>query len=146
MSKYNILIPFSNAIDPTTGGVERVYHNLVPTLRSYGCNVYATYNVESVYEESSVYTECYYLGDISMNDQRYRRKWAEIIHDKEINIVICPYPNLDVFDYFSRQNQLHVYFHIHNVPSKIMYQGMSFLPSFLKVHGSIIYQNDTLQN
>ena len=58
MSKYNILIPFSNAIDPTTGGVERVYHNLVPTLRSYGCNVYATYNVESVYDESSVYTEC----------------------------------------------------------------------------------------
>ena len=87
MSKYNILIPFSNAIDPTTGGVERVYHNLVPTLRSYGCNVYATYNVESVYDESSVYTECYYLGDISMNDQRYRKKWAEIIHDKEINIV-----------------------------------------------------------
>lgn len=30
----NILITFTNAIDPTTGGVERVYHNLVPYLGS----------------------------------------------------------------------------------------------------------------
>ena len=31
----NILIMFTNAIDPTTGGVERVYHNLVPYLREH---------------------------------------------------------------------------------------------------------------
>lgn len=41
----NILIPFANAIDPTSGGVERVYHNLVPSLRKMGCNVYATYHI-----------------------------------------------------------------------------------------------------
>lgn len=132
MSKFNILIPFSNAIDPTTGGVERVYHNLAPTLRAYGCNIYATYNVKSAYDVSSVYTEIYYLGDISMKRQEYKRKWAGIIQDKKINIVICPYPNLEVFDYFSQQTELKVFFHIHNVPSRIMYQSMSFIPSFLK--------------
>lgn len=26
----NILITFPNAIDPTTGGLEKVYHNLTP--------------------------------------------------------------------------------------------------------------------
>ena len=39
----NILITFTNAIDPTTGGVERVYHNLVPYFREHGYNVFATY-------------------------------------------------------------------------------------------------------
>ena len=28
----NILIPFANSIDPMSGGVERVYHNIVPFL------------------------------------------------------------------------------------------------------------------
>lgn len=132
MSKYNILIPFSNALDPISGGVERVYHNLVPTLRKNGCSIYATYNIKSDYDTSSVYTETFYMGDISMTDTEYRKKWDLIIRDKQINIVICPYPNLDVFDYFSQQSQLKVFFHIHNVPSKIMYQSMAFMPSFLK--------------
>ena len=72
------------------------------------------------------------MGDISMTDTEDRKKWDLIIRDKQINIVICPYPNLDVFDYFSQQSQLKVFFHIHNVPSKIMYQSMAFMPSFLK--------------
>ena len=39
----NILITFPNAIDPTTGGLEKVYHNLTPFLRNNGYNVYAVY-------------------------------------------------------------------------------------------------------
>ena len=49
----NILIMFTNAIDPTTGGVERVYHNLVPYFREHGYNVFATYQRKTDYDKNS---------------------------------------------------------------------------------------------
>lgn len=55
----NILIMFTNAIDPTTGGVERVYHNLVPYFREHGYNVFATYQRKTDYDKF-----CLYQSDI----------------------------------------------------------------------------------
>ena len=52
----NILITFPNAIDPTTGGLEKVYHNLTPFLRDSGYHVYAVYRVKSDYDTHSVYS------------------------------------------------------------------------------------------
>mgnify|MGYP000200954631 FL=1 len=59
----NILITFPNAIDPTTGGLEKVYHNLTPFLRNNGYNVYAVYRVKSDYDTHSVYTGIFYSDD-----------------------------------------------------------------------------------
>lgn len=128
----NILIPFMNAIDPRSGGVERVYHNLVPALIEHGYKVFATYNVKSDYDRYSVYTETFHMGDIAISSRKYKKKWAQLIQEKNIGIVICPFPGYECFDFFSRQRQLKVFFHIHNVPSKIIYPSISFLPSYLK--------------
>ena len=57
----NILITFTNAIDPTTGGVERVYHNLVPYFREHGYNVFATYQRKTDYDKNSVYTKAIFM-------------------------------------------------------------------------------------
>lgn len=124
----NILIPFANAIDPTSGGVERVYHNLVPSLRKMGCNVYASFNLRSHYDLTSVYTEVFYMGDITSR-KKYNEHLAKIIRKNNINIVICPFPSWKLFDFFSKQKTLKVFFHIHNVPSKIMYPEVSVVPS-----------------
>lgn len=56
-----ILIIFPNALDPTSGGLERVYHNLTPFLRKNGYEVYATYSIKSEYDERSVYNGYYLL-------------------------------------------------------------------------------------
>lgn len=126
----NILIPFQNAIDPNTGGVERVYHNLVPVLKKLGCQVFASFNLRTKYDLSSVYTEVYYLGDITSR-KKYNEHLAWLIRKNNINIVICPFPSWQLFDFFSRQKEMKVFFHIHNVPSKIMYPEVSMMPSCL---------------
>lgn len=128
----SILIPFMNAIDPKSGGVERVYHNLVPALINHGYKVFATYNIKSDYDEFSIYTETIYMGDIAISNKKYKEKWTLLIQEHAIGIVICPFPSYECFDFFSRQRQLKVFFHIHNVPSKIMYPSISFVPSCLK--------------
>lgn len=127
---YNILIPFVNAIDPTSGGVERVYHNLGPALKRLGCNVYASFNIRTKYDFSSVYTEAFYLGDIT-GRKSYNKQLEKIIRKNNINIVICPFPSWQLFDFFSRQKALKVFFHVHNVPSKIMYPDVSIVPPCL---------------
>lgn len=125
----NILITFSNALDPMTGGVERVYHNLVPALTSKGHKVYATYNKRSQYDKDSVYTEIFYTGDIKFKRKRYKEEIDRIISQRHIDIVICPFPDYVLIDLLSRHNELKVFFHIHNVPSKIMYPHVSKMPA-----------------
>lgn len=127
-----ILIPFLNAIDPTSGGVERVYHNLVPSLNRMGYEVYATYHVKSQYDKCSVYTECFYLGEKSRNFEEVKKDWLHIINQKNIGIVICPFVNSLHYDFFSRQKHLQVFFHIHNVPSIYCYPSYSKLPKCFK--------------
>ena len=128
----NILIPFANAIDPTSGGVERVYHNLVPSLRKMGCNVYATYHIKSQYDTSSVYNAIYYLGNGEKCDKKIKEQWLQIIKQRNINIIICPFSNHKYYDFFSKQKQLKVFFHIHNVPSVYHYPSVSAIPNCLK--------------
>lgn len=132
----NILITFSNALDPMTGGVERVYHNLVPALTSKGHKVYATYNKRSLYDKDSVYTEIFYTGDIKFKRKRYKDEINRIISQRHIDIAICPFPDYVLFDLLSRYNELKVFFHIHNVPSKIMYHHISLMPE--RLYGSWI--------
>lgn len=132
MSSNHILITMANAIDPTTGGVERVYHNLTPALREHGYEVYVTYNIKSDYDSHSVYTEIFYLGDLKRHRKAYFKRMFEIIRDKNIDIAICPFPDYYTFRFFSRQSQLKVFFHVHNVPSLLMYQSPRFIPKGLK--------------
>lgn len=70
-----ILIPFLNAIDPTSGGVERVYHNLVPSFIKMGYEVYATYHIRSQYDKASVYTDVFYLGEKTRNNNEIQNEW-----------------------------------------------------------------------
>lgn len=127
-----ILIPFLNAIDPTSGGVERVYHNLVPSFIKMGYEVYATYHMRSQYDKVSVYTDVFYLGEKTRNNNEIKNEWLQIIKQKNINIVICPFVNSFYYDFFSRQKELQVYFHIHNVPSVYCYPSYSKVPACLR--------------
>ncbi len=127
-----ILIPFLNAIDPTSGGVERVYHNLVPSFIKMGYEVYATYHMRSQYDKASVYTDVFYLGEKTRNNNEIKNEWLQIIKQKNINIVICPFVNSFYYDFFSRQKELQVYFHIHNVPSVYCYPSYSKVPACLR--------------
>lgn len=127
-----ILIPFLNAIDPTSGGVERVYHNLVPSFIKMGYEVYATYHIRSPYDKASVYTDVFYLGEKTRNNNEIKNEWLQIIKQKNINIVICPFVNSFYYDFFSRQKELQVYFHIHNIPSVYCYPSYSKVPACLR--------------
>lgn len=127
-----ILIPFLNAIDPTSGGVERVYHNLVPSFIKMGYEVYATYHIRSQYDKASVYTDVFYLGEKTRNNNEIKNEWLQIIKQKNINIVICPFVNSLYYDFFSQQKELQVYFHIHNVPSVYCYPSYSKVPACLR--------------
>lgn len=126
----------AHALDPTSGGVERVYHNLVPELRKRGYNVYATYNVKSDYDKESVYSKIYYLGNIPVNSKPYFSQISSLLKQKEVGIIICPFPDFELFRFFSKRQDLKVFFHIHNLPSKIMYPCPNFVP--LKLRGTII--------
>ena len=83
----NILITFTNAIDPTTGGVERVYHNLVPYFREHGYNVFATYQRKTDYDKNSVYTKAIFM-EYSIDNVGY--------FDKLDNGNGCRYCNLSI--------------------------------------------------
>lgn len=131
--KHNILIIMMNAIDPTTGGVERVYSNLAPAWRTLGCKVYATYRVKSEqYDCNSDYDDIYYMGDTPNGCDSCKAMWSKIIVERHIDVVIVPFPDYNCFDFFSRQSQLKVFFHVHNVPSKLMYPKIQALPSVLR--------------
>lgn len=127
----NIIITFANAIDPTSGGVERVYHNLTQFFISRGFNVYATYQIKSDYNKHTVYTACYYM-DVAIGHPQYKVKLDNLISRLNIDIAICPFTNFELYDYFSRKTSLKVFFHIHNVPSELLSHSISKLPPSLK--------------
>lgn len=99
----NILITFTNAIDPTTGGVERVYHNLVPYFREHGYNVFATYQRKTDYDKNSVYTKAIFM-EYSIDNVGYFDKLDKVMMEMAVDIVICPFPSYQLFNYCSRLN------------------------------------------
>jgi glycosyltransferase involved in cell wall biosynthesis len=127
----NILITFTNAIDPTTGGVERVYHNLVPYFREHGYNVFATYQRKTDYDKNSVYTKAIFM-EYSIDNVGYFDKLDKVMMEMAVDIVICPFPSYQLFNYCSRLIDKKVFFHVHNVPSKLMYPSSAKLPNILK--------------
>ena len=127
----NILIPFANSIDPMSGGVERVYHNIVPFFISHGYKVYATYHIKSAYDTKAVYTQIHHIN-IPISDPNYYTIMDGVIDRFNINIVIYPFVDHELINYFSRKKELKVFFHIHNVPSALLCPTISNLPSFLK--------------
>ena len=127
----NILIMFTNAIDPTTGGVERVYHNLVPYFREHGYNVFATYQRKTDYDKNSVYTKAIFM-EYSIDSVGYFNKLDKVMMEMAVDIVICPFPSYQLFNYCSRLIDKKVFFHVHNVPSKLMYPSSAKLPNILK--------------
>lgn len=97
-----------------------------------GYEVYATYHIRSQYDKASVYTDVFYLGENTRNNNEIKNEWLQIIKQKNINIVICPFVNPFYYDFFSRQKELQVYFHIHNVPSVYCYPSYSKVPACLR--------------
>lgn len=127
----NILIPFANAIDPTSGGVERVYHNLTPFFTSHGYKVYAVYRIPSLYDKNSVYTEAFHV-DAQISSSQYIETLEKIMRKNRIDTVIYPFVDYELYSYFSRLKNIKVFFHVHNVPSKLFRKSISAIPNFLK--------------
>ena len=126
----NILITFTNAIDPTTGGVERVYHNLVPYFREHGYNVFATYQRKLIMIKFRLYQSDIY--GVFYYNVGYFDKLDKVMMEMAVDIVICPFPSYQLFNYCSRLIDKKVFFHVHNVPSKLMYPSSAKLPNILK--------------
>ena len=116
----NILITFPNAIDPTTGGLEKVYHNLTPFLRNNGYNVYAVYRVKSDYDTHSVYTDIFYSDDYRCGI-KYNEIIDQVIQNQDINIVICAFQYFRLVRYLSTLSDIKVIHHIHNIPSAYLF-------------------------
>ena len=104
----NILITFPNAIDPTTGGLEKVYHNLTPFLRNNGYNVYAVYRVKSDYDTHSVYTDIFYSDDYRCGI-KYNEIIDQVIQNQDINIVICAFQYFRLVRYLSTLSDIKLY-------------------------------------
>lgn len=127
----NILITFPNAIDPTTGGLEKVYHNLTPYLRSNGYNVYAVYRVKSDYDTCSVYTNVFYSDDYRCG-VKYIEMINQIIQNEGIHIVICAFQYFRIVRYLSTLSDVKVVHHIHNIPSVYLFGRIHFLSNKLQ--------------
>ena len=127
----NIIITFANAIDPTSGGVERVYHNLTPYFTSHGYNVYAVYRISSSYDENSVYTKAFHV-DAPISSPQYIETLDKIMKENRINIVIYPFVDYELYRYFSHLKDIKVFFRVHNVPSKLFRKSVSVIPKCLK--------------
>ena len=128
----NILITFVNAIDPTSGGVERVYHNLAPFFTRRGDNVYAIYKKKAEYDCNSVYTDTYCVENDNDAYSAYNQMIDKVVQERKINVIICPFPSHQLFNHLSRLNNVKVFFHVHNVPSTLMLSTPRFLPESLK--------------
>lgn len=127
----NILITFPNAIDPTTGGLEKVYHNLTPFLRNNGYNVYAVYRVKSDYDTHSVYTDIFYSDDYRCGI-KYNEIIDQVIQNQGINIVICAFQYFRLVRYLSTLSDIKVIHHIHNIPSAYLFGRIHYLSSRLQ--------------
>lgn len=123
----NILITLPFSIDPISGGVPRVYWNLVPALREAGYNVYATYNVHSDCDKDNVYTDVFYMGDRPRYTAEYIKQFDDVISKWNINTVICLI-YWDYVDYFSRRDDLSVFYHVHSTPHAEFCHTPSFFP------------------
>lgn len=128
----NILITFVNAIDPASGGVERVYHNLAPFFTKRGDKVYAIYKKRSEYDCKSVYTDIYCDDNNDEAYSTYNQMIDRVVHERKINIIICPFSSYQLYSHISKFNKLKVFFHVHNVPSTLMLSSPRAIPSFLK--------------
>lgn len=128
----NILITFVNAIDPTSGGVERVYHNLAPFFTKRGDKVYAIYKKRSEYDCKSVYTEVFWDDEDDDKFAKYIRLIDTVVAKYKINVVICPFVSWQLFGYLSKISDIKVFFHIHNIPSVYLLPTPKKFPKFLK--------------
>ena len=127
-----ILITFLNAIDPTSGGVERVYHNLAPFFTRRGDKVYAIYKKRRKYDCKSVYTDAYCVENDNEAFTAYNQMIDNVVHERQINVIICPFPSHQLFNHLSRLANIKVFFHVHNVPSTLMLSTPRFLPESIK--------------
>ena len=52
--------------------------------------------------------------------------------ENKINIVIYPFVDYELYRYFSHLKDIKVFFHVHNVPSKLFRKSVSIIPKCLK--------------
>lgn len=126
----NILILLPNAIDPQSGGLERVYSNLIPFLKENGCNIFALYHVRSEYDEKNDYTQVYFVDERKFL-KKSKRLLFQIIETRNIDTIICAYQDFRVLQCVSKIENVKVIHHIHNVPSVYLKNKMRMLPSCL---------------
>lgn len=139
----NILIILPHNIDPETGGVQRVYWNLVPEFRKRGFKVFATYNRKSTLDDKQdVYDRIYYMEGLNIESVAFTDRLSNIIREKNIGIVIHTCYGFQIFDYLSKQKDLKVFFHLHAA-------DFAFYPAFVPLAlrrtklGSVIYHLNT---
>lgn len=125
MQKILIILP--NALDPTSGGLERVYHNLTPYLWEHGYEVYATYTKLSDYDKFSVYDGAFFF-DAPANPKQYVNFVADIIKRMEFDFVINSFMDFRIMSYLSKLKNTRVIHHVHNVPSVYLHSNIHFIP------------------
>lgn len=70
--------------------------------------------------------------EYSIDNVGYFDKLDKVMMEMAVDIVICPFPSYQLFNYCSRLIDKKVFFHVHNVPSKLMYPSSAKLPNILK--------------
>lgn len=133
--KKSILIVLPNALDPTSGGLERVYHNLTPFFRAHGYEVYATYTKKSDYDNHSVYNGAYYCPHRGCSDG-YINDIADVLATHHFDYIINSYTDYRTLRYASSLKGVNVMHHIHNIPSVYLYTKINIMPK--KLVGSLL--------
>lgn len=125
-----ILIIFPNALDPTSGGLERVYHNLTPFLRKNGYEVYATYSIKSEYDERSVYNGYYLLPHPGDSDD-YVKGVTDVLACHHFDYIVNSFMSFRILRYLSTISETNVIHHVHNIPSRYLFSSIGIMPGRL---------------
>lgn len=135
MENKKILIVLPNALDPNSGGVERVYYNLTPFLKKIGYSVYATYSKESSWDTSHIYNESFLLNTQG-SAKRYKDELKIFLNEHHFDYIINSWMDYNVVTYLSSLSNQRVIHHVHNIPSQYLYHSIGRMPS--KLEGTII--------
>lgn len=118
----NVLILFDYVIDPTKGGVERVYSNLTPYFRKQGLGVYAYYYIQSPYDNIHCYNDIFRGADKNSTSKTHK-ELKLLVTQWSIQCIICGFPSPILMKAAEKLSGVMVYHHVHNVPSVLFDTG-----------------------
>lgn len=70
--------------------------------------------------------------EYSIDNVGYFDKLDKVMMEMAVDIVICPFPSYQLFNYCSRLIDKKVFFHVHNVPSKLMYPSSGKVAKYIE--------------